>query len=340
MRSRLRTRAGVVVRAIMQRSRVGLRRPALAASELSAAMLKRVFHDNAAYESFYKHGFHLLRRHYYLPIPDREDLHEGFWQQRSELVGVDMNESGALDLLDTVFPPYVREFRELFPDHQMPGSKGFYLINGAFMAIDAHVYYAFIRHFRPRRIVEIGSGFSTLVAAAGGAKNAEERDETPRLTAIEPFPPDSLKEGFPGPLEVVEEKVQNVDLDFFTSLQAGDILFIDSTHVLKAGGDVQFEYCEILPRLQPGVLVHVHDISLPKPYPRVYFEENHLYWNEQYVLQTFLAFNSRVEVLWPGNYMMLKHPDMVTSVFPEYHTMRKAFPQSEPASFWMRVRPE
>lgn len=340
MRARLRSKAGAALGAVKQRVRVGLQRPALAASELNAALLQKVFYDNAAYDAFYKHGFHLLKRHYYLPIPEREDLHEGFWQQRSEMVGVDMNESGALNFLDDVFPPYVQEFRETFPDHLSPGYRGFHLINGAFMAVDAHVYYAFVRHFRPRRVVEIGSGFSTLVAAAAGAKNANEKGEAPHLTAIEPFPPDSLKESFPGPLEVIEEKVQNVDLDFFTSLEAGDILFIDSTHVLKAGGDVQFEYCEVLPRLQPGVLVHVHDISLPKPYPRVYFEENHLYWNEQYVLQTFLAFNSRFEVLWPGNHMMLKHPDRVTAVFPEYYTMRRAFPQSEPASFWMRVRPE
>src|SRR3972149_5863814 len=117
----------------------------------------------------------------------------------------------------------------------------------------------------------------------------------------------------------------------------GDILFLDSSPVLRAGGDVQLEYLEILPRLAPGVLVHVHDISLPKPYPRVYFETG-MYWNEQYLLQAFLAFNSRFEVLWPGNWMMVRHPEKVCAVFPEFHEMRKLYPQSEPTGFWMRVR--
>ena len=104
------------------------------------------------------------------------------------------------------------------------------------------------------------------------------------------------------------------------------------------GGDVQLEYCEILPRLAPGVLVHVHDISLPKPYPRVYFEQQ-LYWNEQYLLQVLLSFTSRYEVVWPGNYLMNRYPERVAKAFPEYHEMRKYYPQSEPSSFWIRVRP-
>ncbi len=320
--------------------RLGLRRPSiiLAASQVTAAGLNKFMLDDAAHDIFYKHGFHLLRKHYYLPIPDETDLHGRLWEERSELVGLEMNDSGAVDLLSDVFPPYVDEFRNLFPTHQAHSSPGFYLINGSFMAVDAHVYYAFIRHFKPQRVIEIGSGFSTLLAAAAGIQNLKENSEAPHLTVIDPFPSASLKEEVPGLSQVIETRVQDVSLDLFTSLQAGDILFIDSTHALKAGGDVQFEYCEILPRLQPGVLVHIHDISLPKHYPRVYFEKIRVYWNEQYVLQAFLAFNSRFEVLWPGNYMMLKYPEDVCAVFPEYHTMREHFPQSEPTSFWMRVK--
>ena len=316
-----------------------LRLPFLAAVEVIAAGLDRFVPANAAHDIFYRHGFHLLRKNYYLPLPDDGDLHEGFWEAQSQLVGLDMNDSGAIALLDNVFPPYFEEFRALFPDHQAPGYDGFYLINGSFMAVDAHVYYALVRHFKPQRIVEIGSGLSTRVAAAAGMQNLEETGTVPDLTAIEPYPAPYLRDGLPGLSRVIAAKVQAVDLELFTSLEAGDILFIDSTHALRAGGDVQLEYCEILPRLKPGVLVHVHDISLPKPYPRVYFEKNHYYWNEQYLLQAFLAFNSRFEVLWPGNYMMLKYPHKVRAVLPEYETMRATFPQSEPSSFWMRVKP-
>jgi hypothetical protein len=200
------------------------------------------------------------------------------------------------------------------------------------MAIDAHVYYIFIRHFKPKRIIEIGAGNSTLVAAAACRQNLKEKSEASTSISIDPFPNKILKKGFPGLSKLIADKVQNVDLKLFTSLAAGDILFIDSSHVLRSGGDVQLEYCEILPRMAPGVLVHIHDISLPKPYPRVYF-------NEQYLLQAFLCFNSRFEVIWPGNYMMLKYPEEVCNVFPEYHEMRKSFPMSEPSSFWMRARP-
>jgi hypothetical protein len=168
-------------------------------------------------------------------------------------------------------------------------------------------------------------------------RNREETGLAPTLTAIEPFPSAALKRGLPGLTRLIESTVQNVGLELFASLQSGDILFIDSSHVLRSGGDVQLEYCEILPRLAPGVLVHIHDISLPKSYPRVYFE-NRLYFNEQYLLQAFMCFNSRFEVIWPGNYMMLKYAERVCGVFPEYWEMRKVYPSSEPSSFWIRVK--
>ena len=136
---------------------------------------------------------------------------------------------------------------------------------------------------------------------------------------------------------MIPKKVQDVGLELFTSLEAGDILFIDSSHVLRAGNDVQWEYLEVLPQLAPGVMVHIHDVSLPKAYPKVYFD-SHLYWNEQDLLQAFLTFNSRFEVIWPGNYMMLRYPEKMLQVFPEIDRMRRAFPSAEPAAFWMRSR--
>jgi len=308
-------------------------------TELVARGINRYNLQHTAHRIFSEQGFHLLsKQDYYLPIPTEADLGDGFWERRSEMVGVDLNEGYALGLLKDVFPAYVAEFREQFPLHQPDDPTAFYLINGLFMAIDAQVYYSFIRHFKPKRVLEIGSGRSTQVAAAACLRNAKEDGQAPQLTAIEPFPSPLLTQGFPGLSDLITEKVQNVDMKVFTSLEAGDILFIDSTHALREGGDVQMEYCEILPRLAPGVIVHIHDISLPKPYPRTYFENSHHYWNEQYLLQAFLAFNSKFEVIWPGNYMILKHPDAVCEVFPEYHAMRETFPQSEPSSFWIRAR--
>jgi Methyltransferase domain len=310
-----------------------LRAAARAAVSLSGLAPRALKHipGNPAYAAYSRHGFHLLRKHYYVPIPDEHDL-AGYWAATSELVGVDLNERYALALLDEVFPRYCGDFAEAFPVTADAGGEGrFHLINGTFMAVDADVYYSFIRHFEPRRIVEIGSGQSTLLAAETIARAGLGT----RLTAIDPYPPDYVGAAA---VEVRAERVQDVDLGVFTELETNDILFIDSTHVLRAGGDVQREYCEILPRLREGVLVHVHDISLPKPYPRVYFEVERWFWNEQYVLQAFLAFNSRFEVVWPATAMTMRHRERLDAVFPSLRTMNELFPSAEPSSFWMRVR--
>jgi hypothetical protein len=310
------------------------RHPVLVAEALAARLAKRP--DVNAGAVFKRHGFHLLRDHYYLPIPDEAELTAEFWRQSSELCGVDMNEEVALGYLDDIFPRRVAEFRQRFPLAQGDPAE-FFLINGGYMAVDAHVYFAFIREFKPRRIIEIGAGFSTMLAAAAGRMNAAEGGAPLHITAIEPYPWDIFRNGYPGVAELVAEKVQNVDRGLFMTLDRGDILFIDSSHVLRAGNDVQHEYLEILPRLRPGVLVHIHDISLPRPYPKVYFE-NQLYWNEQYLLQAFLVFNSRFEVIWPGNYMMEKYPHLMLQVFPEIEAMRQQYPSSEPTAFWIRSR--
>jgi hypothetical protein len=306
----------------------------LALSAVLAAKLAQTAHD-----IFYQQGFHLLRRHFYLPIPEEADLDYAFAAGNSELPGLDMNDRLALDLMERVCLSYMEEFRTEFPQYASPtgDKRRFYLINGSYMAIDAHIYFALIRHYQPKRIVEIGSGNSTLLALAACLKNAQSDGRVAEITTIDPYPGEIIRSGLPGLSRQIEAKVQDVDLSLFTELEAGDILFIDSSHVLRTGGDVQMEYLEILPRLAPGVLVHIHDVSLPKPYPRVYFQQ-HLYWNEQYLLQAFLAFNSRFEVLWPGNYMMQKYPDRVCAVFPEFQVMRQHYPQSEPSAFWMRVR--
>jgi hypothetical protein len=250
-----------------------------------------------------------------------------------------MNAPFALKILENVCPHYMEEFRSKFPLNATDNPSQFYLINGGYMAVDAQVYYSIIRHFKPKRIVEIGAGNSTILAGVACLQNQSETGQTTNLTAIEPYPWDIFLTGnCPGLSQLIKKPVQDVNMDLFTSLGENDILFIDSSHVLKSGGDVQTEYLEILPRLAPGVLVHIHDISLPRAYPSTYYE-NQLYWNEQYLLQAFLAFNSRFEVVWPGNFMMLNYPKKVCAVFPEFNIMRQHYPQSEPTAFWIRVKP-
>ena len=203
------------------------------------------------------------------------------------------------------------------------------------MAVDAHIYWSIIRYFKPKQIIEIGAGQSTLLAGQACLLNEKESGVVTALTAIEPCPGEVFEGGIPGLTNLVQLKVQDVDPALWASLGSGDILFIDSSHVIASGNDVHFEYLEILPRLKPGVFVHIHDISLPKRYPDSYMDMQ-FYWNEQYLLQAFLTHNSKFEVIWPGNYLMEKCPKEMNALFPEIAEMRKVFPQSEPSAFWIR----
>jgi hypothetical protein len=199
-----------------------------------------------------------------------------------------------------------------------------------FRSVDAEVLYCIIRHFKPSRIIEIGSGFSTLVAAAACRTNEEENHHT-ELLCIEPHPNETLTQGFPGLGELVVMKLEEVDRDVFTSLTANDILFIDSSHVLRIGNDVYYEYLHILPRVASGVFVHVHDIFLPFEYPRQWIVEEHRFWTEQYLLPACLTFNRAFKVIWGGSYMHHNHPDRLRQTFQSYDPAHVL-----PGSFWMQ----
>jgi hypothetical protein len=280
-------------------------------------------------------GYDVIPKHYYSPIPDSSDLSQDYWSQISALPGVSIDAAIPTTLVEGPLSRFFAEFRQQFGvEPGDPGADAFTLINGVYMAVDAHLYYALVRHLKPNRIIEIGSGQSTRLAAAAARRNAADGNPC-RITAIEPFPPDSLRALSPE-VDIVVAKLQAVDRTIFDTLGDNDILFIDSTHVLREGNDVQAIYLEILPRLRNGVHVHVHDISLPERYPEEYFKQG-LFWNEQHLLQAFLAFNERFRIVWPGNWMMVHHRDLMLRLFPEIETMRRHYPASEPTAFWMRV---
>jgi len=278
-------------------------------------------------------GFHVTRNHYYEPIPDTRTLRDELWQRRSDLVGVDMREAGQLELLSMFASRYKDEY-DRFPLTKDQTSKPYeyFVDNGVFAAVDGEVLYCMIRHFRPRRIFEIGSGYSTRLSAQAVLRNrTEDESYECELVAIEPYPREVLKAGFPGLTRLQICRAQDVPVQEFMKLEANDILFIDSSHVLSIGSDVQYEFLEIIPRLQPGVLVHLHDIFFPLEYPRWRVLGFYRFWTEQYLLQAFLAFNSSFEVLWAGHYMLVNHPDKLRAVFG-------SFDKTEvwTASCWMR----
>jgi len=267
-----------------------------------------------------KHGFHVTPVHFYEPIPDTQSLPETLWSQPSELVGIDMNDSIQLELLRSHFTKLRDEYNNL-PVEPPPGQKR------PFRGVDALVAYCMIRHFQPELIVEVGSGWSSLVLGQVAAKN-----KNSTLICIDPFPSDVLRKGFPGLRSLIEKKIQDIDLEFFSQLDSGDVLFIDSSHTVKIGGDVNYLFLEVLPRLRPGVIVHVHDIFLPFEYRRDWVLDEFRFWTEQYILQAFLTFNSQFEVLLANSYLNHYHQQHLKAAFPGLSSWAGG-------SFWMRRKP-
>jgi hypothetical protein len=280
-------------------------------------------------------GVHVTPVHFYEPVPDTRSLKPDVWSRTSELVGIDYGEERQLGLLAEFAARFKTECDAL--PRQPTGHPGdFYYQNPTFGWVDAAIYYCVLRHFKPRSICEIGSGASTLLALKAIEAN---RNEVPgyqcELLAIDPFPSDVLKAAVSDCVRVEETEVQNVSRAEIESLSAGDVLFVDSSHVLKTGSDVQWIYLELLPRLKPGVLVHAHDIFLPREYPERWIKNERRFWNEQYLLQAFLSFNSAFEVLLTAALLHVRHPDSLAEAFSIYLPSHES-----PGSFWFRRKPE
>jgi len=277
-------------------------------------------------------GFHITPNDFYQPVPDTRSLSESLWSTPSELVGIDVQAAPQLELLASFVARFRDEYAR-FPPAATGSPATYYVRNGMFESVDGEILYCMIRHLWPSRVVEIGSGFSTYLAAQAIARNRQDDDRyTCELVAIEPYPNPTLRAGFKGLSRLLATPVQEVPITEFSSLKENDVLFIDSSHVLKIGSDVRYEYLEILPRLAKGVLVHIHDIFLPAEYPRRWLRERRFY-NEQYLLQAFLAFNTAFEVLWAGSFMHLRYPDTLAAAFPSYEPTTVW-----PGSFWLRRR--
>lgn len=297
---------------------------------ISLFLPRRIMRDKRLFQLWEKRGYHVIPDHFYEPIPDTRELSESLWTKKSDMVGIDTNEKYQLDLLSRFSSDYKKEY-DSFPVNKTAVPYQYYVYNNFFFSVDGEISYSMIRHFKPKKIIEIGSGFSTYLSAQAIREN-EKDGYNCELISIEPYPNETLKAGFPGLSRVIDSKVQDIPLSEFNQLKENDILFIDSSHVLRIGGDVQYEFLEILPRLNKGVIVHIHDIFFPMEYPRWWVLEEYRFWTEQYLLQAFLTFNDRFEIIWAGNYMHMNHSDKLQKAFNSY---RKEDRYS-PASFWMR----
>jgi len=237
-------------------------------------------------------GLHVLPKHYYSSVPDMAWLrkHRNAWQKPASLVGVRWNLDEQLEWLRKICRGYYAEVQGLSLYRQALASG----VGLGYGPIESQVLHCFIRSAGPRTIIEIGGGVTTALMAEASKMNARDGGRSARLVSIEPFPNPVLR-ALPD-VTHIEQTGQEVSASVFDQLEAGDLLFVDSTHVVKAGSDVLRIYLEIIPRLKPGVFIHIHDIYLPYLYPRDLLN-NFFDWQESSLVLALLTNNPRLSVL-------------------------------------------
>lgn len=249
---------------------------------------KKILWNSAIREKLERQGISLTPARFYNDIPTIAELREGFeTREPAPYLMEFMDKAAQARMLEALMP-----FAPEFDPPQQPSEDGlrFGWQNGMFSNLDAMAYYCMLRHFRPRRVLEIGSGNSTRVALEALTRNG-----TGEIVSIEPFPSEALRKM---PITLHQGFAQDFDADFFNDqLADGDVFFIDSTHTVKASSDCCHLYLRILPWLRRDVIVHVHDIALPKGISVTNAVEKHVYWTEQYLLAALLCDNPKTEFL-------------------------------------------
>jgi hypothetical protein len=264
---------------------------------------------------------------FWSPIVETRVLPPETWARAAPMPGLELELDRQLEWLKQLAPAMAELDAPLAPPEPGTAVDGFHLANPMFGPMDAYVLYAVVRDLRPRRVLELGSGYSTLVieralganAASGSARSAHE--------VVDPHPSELLGRATRS-LTVRAESAAATPEEMFTSLAAGDLLFVDTSHVVVPGGEVVRLVLELLPALAPGVTVHFHDIYRPFEYPRALYDVFGLHWQEQYLLQAFLAFNPGFEVLCANQALWRLRRERIESLLPSQQLV------AEPSSLW------
>lgn len=268
-------------------------------------------------------GVFPIRDHYYEPQFDNQQTKVDFSKARN-LKGIDWNQEFQLQLLKRFV--YADELVQAASSK--PESSRFSFENDFFRAGDAEYWYQIVRSFKPRRIFEIGSGHSTLMAIDAIRKNElEDPNYKCKHLCVEPYEMPWLEKSG---VTVVRRRVEDLDLSFFAELEENDILFIDSSHVIRPHGDVLYEYLELLPSLKKGVIVHIHDIFSPRNYPASWLVDEVRFWNEQYLLEAFLTHNKSWQIIGALNHLKHNFFTDFKKIAPYLST------EHEPGSFYIQ----
>ncbi len=273
---------------------------------------------------------------FYSPVPDIKDLGQRqVWAHRSDLTGIDFDIENQVKFLTRLGKEYGRECK--WPRTPTKTPNEFYTDNGCFSFGCAASLHSVLRSFKPKHVIEIGSGNSSLVISKALSLNAGDSSEVnSEYTIVDPYPRDIItKDCLRGVSQIIKKRAELMDLSLFDQLEENDVLFIDSSHTVRTGGDVNFLILEVLPRLKPGVIVHFHDIHLPYEYHETYFTNPkfRVFWTEAYLLQAFLSCNAEYEILMAMNYLMVERLDDFCAAFP-YFDLENNWANS--GSFWIR----
>jgi predicted O-methyltransferase YrrM len=274
--------------------------PFVALSAFTLKLVRRAGVDRLRYckQVLLRIGVFPITDHYYEPLFNPAELQVSKLSEPRQLPAIDWNDANQLDLLSKL-EPFASEFAEVSQSLNVTGT--YFRNNSRFGAGDAEYWYCIIRHLKPKRIVEVGSGFSTMLAARALLSNhMEDTSYTCTHICIEPYEAPWLESAN---VEVVRHRLQDVDPKLFASLDVDDILFIDSSHIIRPQGDVVTTMLQILPRLNPGVVVHIHDIFSPRDYPKKWVVDEVRLWNEQYMVEAFLSHNQDWQVVGALNYL-------------------------------------
>lgn len=260
-------------------------------------------------------GLHVLPKHFYTPVPDYAWLRQNqeFWTAPATLYGVHWDLDEQLAWLRRICEPY---------RHEVAGLSGYEAITqGAvgpgYGPIESQVLHCFIRSYRPRRIVEIGSGVSTFCMLAAAERNAADGGRASAITCVEPYPSRPLSES--RRIKLLQKPCQTAAFDIFDALGAEDLLFIDSSHAVKVGSDVVRIYLDIVPRLAAGVLIHIHDIYLPYLYSRSTLSHWFGASQETALLLALLTHNPHLRVLASLSALHYDRSSELKAILPDYN---------------------
>ncbi len=309
----------------------------------SRSLPRRVYRAclRAAVRAVNRLGFTVARADdYYSPLPVVDALARSRqrWDRPSELPGLHVDLDTLEQRLRQIVGRYGAEYQAL-PGYKDAKKMGY---GPGFTEVDALLLYCMLRDLKPARYIEVGSGLSTYYAWLASNRNAEEGSAC-RLTCIDPYSGDAL-DRLTG-VERVRREVQDVEPEFFHQLSDGDILFIDSTHILRVDGDVAHLYLEIVPRVNPGVVVHSHDIhfpyNVPHPAQAYLFDAKWpRFWNEAMLLQAFLSWNPEFEIVLSAPLLRHHREEVLRDVLPDYRpTVAEDF-DTHFGSLWYRRKPQ